>query len=150
MSAPSQSADTLSIPKSAIRRAGVIIGALLALAVLALVIVSAVRALSPNDPLASAINSKEFQAVFLTNGQVYFGKLSAPGGDFYYLRQVYYLASQASPQNSRAQRPTLVKLGSELHAPEDLMVISRPQILYVENLKSSGKVSQAILHYPGP
>jgi hypothetical protein len=38
----------------------------------------------------------------------------------------------------------LTKLGGEIHGPEDLMVINRSQILFVENLKPSGEVSKAI------
>jgi hypothetical protein len=86
----------------------------------------------------------------LTNGQVYFGKLTAPGGDFYDLRKVYYLAAQASPQGGRAAPQRLIKLGNEIHGPEDLMVINRSQILFVENLKPSGKVSQAISRAGSP
>ena len=97
-----------------------------------------------DDSLASAINSRDYQAVFLNNGQVYFGKLSAPGAGFYYLRHVYYLQSQASPQGTKLTRPKLIKLGNEIHGPEDLMVINRSQVLYVENLKPTGQVSRAI------
>jgi len=43
-----------------------------------------------------------------------------------------------------------VKLGSEIHGPEDLMIINRAQILFVENLKPSGRVSQAIRSSPNP
>jgi hypothetical protein len=40
-----------------------------------------------------------------------------------------------------------VKLGNELHGPEDEMTIEKAQVLYWENLKPSGKVSEAISSY---
>lgn len=141
----STSSEAFTIPKSFVRQVATVVAALAVLLILALLFLAAARAVNtPNDPLASAINPHEYQAVFLTNSQVYFGKLTAPGGDFYYLRKVYYLAQQSSLQGGKPASPTLIKLGNEIHGPEDLMVINRHQILFVENLKPSGKVSQAI------
>ena len=135
----------ISIRRSSLRQGGLIVLLVAVLIVLGLIAGLLFRALTPSDPLASAINANEYQAVFLNNGQVYFGKLSAPGGDFYYLTKVYYLASQVSPQGGHATtRTTLVKLGKEIHGPEDKMIINRADILFVENLKPSGQVSRAI------
>jgi hypothetical protein len=146
----SSSQDNISIPMSSIRRAGALIGAVILIVIIAVLVSLVFRTLSGKDPLAADINQKELQAVFLSNGQVYFGQLRAPGGDFYELRHVYYLASQLSPQSGRTPRQTLIKLGSEIHGPEDLMIINRSALLFVENLKPSGKVSQAIAHSGGP
>jgi len=133
--------DSLTISKRSLRRLGLIFVGIIALAVVVLLAFNVFRALSGSDPLASAINSNEYQAVFLTNQQIYFGRLTSPGGDFYYLRHVYYLASQASARGRGLQR-TLVKLTADLHAPEDLMVINRSQILFVENLQPKGRAAQ--------
>ena len=149
MSSNTPSSDAIAISRSTIRQIGVVGGIVIVLVVIAFVIVLLVQSVSTKDPLASAINSSEFQGVFLTNGQVYFGKLSAPGGDFYYLRDIYYLSAQASPQAGKPTRQRLIKLGSEIHGPEDLMVINRNQILFVENLKPTGQVSRAILQSSG-
>lgn len=130
-------ADTIAIPRTALRRVGLSIAGVVAVVVLALIIAAIARALMPSDPLASGLNAHECQAVFLSNGQVYFGKMSAPGGDFYYLRHVYYLSTS---KNSR----TLIKLTNDVHAPEDEVIINRSGILYVENLRPSGRASQLI------
>ncbi|HEX8919088.1 MAG TPA: hypothetical protein VF898_11340 [Chloroflexota bacterium] len=143
------SSDSLTVPKSLLRKIAFAAGAVVALILVILVAVAVARSLSASDSLASGINSGEYQAVFLTNNQVYFGKLTAPGGDYYYLRHVYYLQSQVSPQSGKRPRQTLIKLGNEIHGPEDLMIISRKQILFVENLKPSGQVSRAIQHAGG-
>ena len=39
------------------------------------------------------------------------------------------------------------KLGQEIHGPEDEMIISKDHVLFYENLKSDGKVSQSIEQY---
>lgn len=86
------------------------------------------------------------QAVFLTNGQVYFGKLSSVGSDYVTLKDVYYI--QSNPQQSPAPSPgpslSLVQLGNEIHGPEKEMNISRQQIIFWENLRDDSKVTQAI------
>lgn len=93
----------------------------------------------------------EWQAVFLTNGQVYFGKFSAGMGQYSTLKNIYYLqvqkAVQPADQAATDQKVTLVKLGNELHGPQDEMKVNRDQILFYENLKKDGKVVQAIDKY---
>jgi len=102
-----------------------------------------------------AINKGEYQAVFLTNGQVYFGKLKSINNDYLVLDNIYYLQVQQSVQNGTTTTTTdqnqaqLVKLGNELHGPEDQMQISSKQVLFWENLKTDGKVAQSIAKYKG-
>jgi ABC-type Zn uptake system ZnuABC Zn-binding protein ZnuA len=43
----------------------------------------------------------------------------------------------------------LIKLGSEVHGPEDAMMIAKAQVLFYENLKPDGKVAQSISKYTG-
>lgn len=104
------------------------------------------------------IDRNKYQAVFLTNGQVYFGKLQNSRGDYLVLNNIFYLqASNAegenseNPQETEADRTSgdvqLIKLGTEVHGPTDEMVISREQVLFFENLKDDGNVSQSIKQY---
>ena len=96
-----------------------------------------------------------YQAVFLSNGQVYFGKLSEAHGDYIDLKDIYYL--QVGPQQGSGeaantatntqQQIQLVKLGNELHGPVDEMHINRTQVLFYEDLKSDGQVVKAIQSY---
>ncbi len=91
-----------------------------------------------------------YQALFLTNGQVYFGKLSNVDSGYVQLRDIYYLQVQqavqpaAKEEDSAETKTSLVKLGDELHAPKDHMFISRDQVLFWEDIQDSGKVAQAI------
>ena len=103
----------------------------------------------------SAVKSKQFQAVFLTNGQVYFGKVSKVDSSYVKLEKIYYLqvnngqqqAVQPKDQAQATPQVSLAKLGGELHGPEDVMYISRSQVLFWENLKDDGKVAKAVKDY---
>ena len=101
-----------------------------------------------------SVKGKQYQAVFLTNGQVYFGKLKNPDSAYVKLTDIYYLQVQQTVQPDQQKEDankqpnvSLAKLGSELHGPEDTMYISRDQILFWENLKEDGKATQAIKDY---
>lgn len=87
------------------------------------------------------------QAVFLVNGQVYFGRIVKQTRSWIVLKDVYYLRiQQLSTEEGEEPKsqPTLVKLGNELHKPTDEMKINRDQILFVENLASDSPVAKTI------
>jgi hypothetical protein len=90
------------------------------------------------------------QAVFLTNGQVYFGKVTRDGGKTIVMKDIYYLQVQQPLQPAKEnEQPqiSLVKLGNELHGPEDEMRINREHVLFVEDMKDDSKVNQAIANF---
>lgn len=100
------------------------------------------------------IDGSKYQAVFFTNGQVYFGKLQSLTGDYLKMTDIFYLQTQPDASNpqktsgdTKSDNMQLVKLGGEVHGPEDEMIIAKGQILFVENLKSDGKVAQSISNY---
>lgn len=103
----------------------------------------------------TSVKTKQYQALFLTNGQVYFGHLARTSSSYVTLKDIYYLQvqqqvqpGQATDKNSTQQpQVSLAKLGGELHGPEDIMYVSRTQVLFWENLKSDGKVAKAIADY---
>jgi hypothetical protein len=103
----------------------------------------------------ASIDGGEYQALFLTNGQVYFGKLQTLNSEYMKMTDIFYLqaktgTSSTNPQATTNQQSTdvqLIKLGSEVHGPEDQMIISKSQILFFENLKKDGKVSDSINTY---
>ena len=68
------------------------------------------------------------------------------------LREVFYLqvtqALQPKEQDAPPQQNiNLVKLGGELHGPQDEMVLNRDHILFYEDLKSDSQVVKAIVQY---
>lgn len=94
------------------------------------------------------IDSNKYQAVFLTNGQVYFGKLSDSSKFQIKIANIYYLQVQQNVQpadkDAKDSQVSLAKLGQELHGPEDTMYIAKDQMLFWENLTDNSKVVQAI------
>jgi hypothetical protein len=83
-----------------------------------------------------------YQAVLLTNGSVYFGKLERYGTSSPVLRDVYYMQSGTSPETKQTTN-VLIKRGKELHAP-DRMYLNPTQILLVEPVGAESKVAQSI------
>jgi hypothetical protein len=81
--------------------------------------------------------------VFLSNGQIFFGKLSSGNDTYDYLRHVYLLQSSVTSRGSSGTQQ-LIKLTKEIHGPEDLMMIDRSQILYIENLDPRGQAAKLI------
>lgn len=97
---------------------------------------------------------KDWQAVFLSNGQVYFGKVTKQNrkelviADIYYLQVVGQLQQGAGKdQKKDTGELSLVKLGNELHGPVDVMYVNRDQVLFVEDLRDEGQVVQAIKNH---
>lgn len=106
-----------------------------------------------NANSSTGIDTGKYQAVFFTNGQVYFGKLNSFNSDYLKLSDIFYIqAAQAStnPQKTSEDQSSnlqLIKLGNEIHGPQDQMIISKQQVLFYENLKSDSKVSTLIDQY---
>ncbi|MEK7585219.1 MAG: hypothetical protein AAB455_01765 [Patescibacteria group bacterium] len=99
-------------------------------------------------PMTKSSSTSGYQAVFLDNNQVYFGKLSNMNRNFTTLTEIFYLQiSQPLQPSEPASNVNLIKLGAELHGPSDEMKINREHILFVENLKEDSQVSQAIKRY---
>lgn len=136
--------------------------AVLALVVIVLIVVAVLfrdKLFAGKTGDAMMAKTGEYQAVFLTNGQVYFGKLTENGDRYMKLTDIYYLqvnqpqiqgSQQTQQQAQQAQTQPqlqLVKLGNELHGPVDEMHINRDQVLFYEDMKADGKVAQAIKEY---
>jgi GTP:adenosylcobinamide-phosphate guanylyltransferase len=140
--------------KSIKKVVGIAIASVVLVAVLA---VSTVLVLTNSNKGATAsINKDDYQAVFLTNGQVYFGKLQNSNGEYLKLTDIYYLQVDSAVQQAGAEAEAttdensnvqLIKLGNELHGPRDEMQLNNQQVLFWENLKPDSRVSEAIKNY---
>ena len=94
-----------------------------------------------------SVTSGKYQALFLTNGQVYFGKIVGISTETVTLKDIYYLQQnvQAGDKAAADQKQLqLTKLGNELHGPEDAMYVERSQVLFWENLKDDSQVVKKI------
>lgn len=100
---------------------------------------------------AKLVDSSKYQAVFLNNGQVYFGNITKINGDYVKLNNIFYLTqtSATGANESTANSDyTLIKLGcQQIHYPFDQMVVNRSQVTFWENLNKDGKVAQSIAEF---
>lgn len=91
---------------------------------------------------SSVARSGDYQAVFLDDGKVYFGKVSSLSSSFVYLDDVFYL------QVNKGQNPVLVEFGTvETYGPENHIQINKDKIISIQDLKSNSQVVQAIRDY---
>jgi hypothetical protein len=87
-----------------------------------------------------------YQAVLLTNGSVYYGKIEGLGKPYPILRDVFYIQTgvdQATKQTSNV----LVRRGKEWHGP-DYMVLNANHVLLVEPVTPGSRVAQLIAAAP--
>lgn len=133
---------------------GKILYVILIAAVVGILVFVVILLMNSNGPKQEKkyVDSSKLQAVFLNGGQVYFGNISTLNKDYLKLNNVYYLRvnnqnSQNTQQSTSANDVSLVKLGCELHGPQDQMMITKDQVIFWENLKSDGQVAKAVAEY---
>jgi hypothetical protein len=98
------------------------------------------------------VNKDLYQAVFIDGSQLpYFGKIVDLNNRYVVLEDIFYLnvttagSVQPGEANAANQQVSLVRLGcSELHLPQEQMIINREKVQFWENLKNEGKVASAI------
>jgi hypothetical protein len=103
-----------------------------------------IRSSGESKPIAF---TTPYQAVLLTNGAAYFGKLEGYGTSRPVLTEVYYIVSQTNPETKQSSN-VLVRRGKELHEP-DRMYLNPSQILCVETVGTNSKVAQLIAQQQG-
>jgi hypothetical protein len=107
-----------------------------------LVVIAAALLLMKNTWTSSVKFTTPYQAVLLTNGSAYFGRLDGYGTPHPVLTEVYYIVTQTNPETKQSNN-VLVKRGKELHEP-DRMYLNPNQILCVEPVGPNSKVAQLI------
>jgi hypothetical protein len=134
--------DAIVIPVSALRRIFVILLVVIALIVFVLVVrtqlfrAGIASLFAPSA--AEVIDHNAYQAVFLSNGSTYFGKLQSQGDDWFLLSDVFYLSS------SDQSGTQLIKRGTEPQGPKEPMIIPRDQVLFIENMRDDSDIATLI------
>lgn len=127
------------------------LGFLLALLIIVIGVIFAMITFRTSYGETKLVDTSKYQAVFLNGGQVYFGNVQELNSKYIKLGNIYYLRvnQQVQPNSSSSSNNdvSLVKLGCELHGPQDMMTINRDQVVFWENLKSDGQVNKAIDEY---
>jgi hypothetical protein len=84
----------------------------------------------------------EYQAVFLTNGQTYFGRYFDRIGAYAKIEDVYYIQQTQNADPEKAPDTRIVRRGGELHAPSPRMLVPKSSVLFVEDLTDSSAIAQ--------
>ncbi len=108
------------------------------------VVVLAIALGATVDPAAVPFSGTEkLYAVFLLDGQAYFGHLEdVPWSDSVELTDVYYFDDARKTTTDLSVG--LLKRGTELHAPADGMRIRRDKVLAIERVGLDSPVARAI------
>lgn len=141
----------------------VIVLVVVVVALLGIMVYPTIKDKNTTSKVEEGIESDAYYAVFLSNGQVYFGHLANVTDSHPELTDIYYLQlnqqqqQQAQVQPAEGEQPdlqeqsqekdpelSLVKLGKELHGPEDKMVLNGEHILFYEKLTNDSNVVKAI------
>lgn len=97
---------------------------------------------------SSKVDYSLYYAVFLTNGQVYFGNMKDISKKEIVLVDVHYLQLEGGEGTAQSQlaesRFTLIKMGNEIHGPTDELFINRENVLFYETLRGDSKVVDSI------
>lgn len=95
-------------------------------------------------------DTDKYQAVAVSDGQIYFGKVTPVDADHIRLTDAYYLQAEmtettAATEETAPAQPgnvRLIKLSNKIYGPEDGIVLSKSQIVSYENLASDGQVAE--------
>ena len=91
--------------------------------------------------IGSQVNGT-YQAVFLSNGEAYFGKITAINNSYVKLINVYFIQSKNTTGAATTNNVELSQLVKAVHGPKDEIIINRSQVLYFENLKDDGQAAK--------
>jgi hypothetical protein len=83
-----------------------------------------------------------YQAVFLSNGQTYFGRLIDRIGPYVKIENAYYIQQTPAADDQTPAESRLIKRGNELHQPLPEVLIPRTAILFIEDLRPDSPVGQ--------
>ena len=94
------------------------------------------------DFTVPSLGRAQYQAVFLANGQTYFGRYYERIGAYAKIEDVYYLQQTPATDTTQAPDTKLLRRGKELHAPASRMLVPKSAILFVEDLSESSPIAQ--------
>lgn len=94
------------------------------------------------------LDTNRYQAVFLDDGKVFFGKMNNTDGEYITLDDAYYTKSAGSNSDQQSaptnDQTALIRVGSEAYGPENSIQVARSKVLFWQNLREDSKIVQAI------
>ncbi len=94
------------------------------------------------DFVMPSFGGARYQAVFLANGQTYFGHYLDRLGPYVKVENAFYITQQPTADDTQTPQSRLIKRGSELHQPLPFVLIPKSAILFVEDLRPGSQVAQ--------
>jgi hypothetical protein len=88
------------------------------------------------------VGAQHYQAVFLSNGQTWFGHYRDRVGPYAAMSSVYYVQTKPSQDADVAPTSQLIKRGNELHAPDPQVLIPKTAILFIEDLRDDSPIAK--------
>ena len=90
------------------------------------------------------IMNDRYQAVYLTSGQIYFGKLQNTSGDFLTLKTPYTAQQKANGDSTTQTETSLIKVTQQVYGPDDSIALRIDQVQFWQNLRPDSKIVQTI------
>jgi hypothetical protein len=94
------------------------------------------------DFTVPTLGRAQYQAVFMVNGQTYFGRYYDRIGAYAKIEDVYYLQEVPASDANAAAETRIVRRGRELHEPSSRMLVPKSAILFVEDLTDASQIAQ--------
>jgi len=145
--------ETTSSTDSAPRPVSAVLGivaALLAVPLLILLLLFVVRGgQSGSGDVAEGVRDNRLQAVYMANDRVFFGDVEALSGDWFELRDAFYLRRSANENAAagadapEATTTDLVPIQQEVGGDGDMLVNSR-EVVLVQDLAADSDISRKI------
>jgi hypothetical protein len=88
------------------------------------------------------VGAARYQAVFLQNGQTWFGHYRDRFGPYAAIDSVYYVQTKASQDPDVPATSQLIRRGNELHAPDPQVLIPKSAILFIEDLRDDSPIAK--------
>jgi hypothetical protein len=82
-----------------------------------------------------------YQAVFLANGQTYFGHYLDRLGPYVKIENAFYITQAPTAEEGQTPESRIIRRGSELHQPLPFVLIPKSAILFVEDLRQDSQVA---------
>ena len=83
-----------------------------------------------------------YQAVFLANGQTYFGHYLDRLGPYVKVENAFYIQQAPTAEEGQTPESRIIRRGSELHQPLPFVLIPKSAILFVEDLRQDSQVGK--------
>lgn len=83
-----------------------------------------------------------YQAVFLSNGQTYFGHFIDRLGPYAKIDNAFYIQQIPSQDEQTPAESKIVRRGTELHQPTAFVLVPKSSILFTEDLRDDSPVAQ--------